>query len=268
MDKRPAPQRRSTRPTKAGPTLSLSLRRPDLARDWHPTKNGLLTLDQCAANNTHPVWWQCHQNPHHVWRASVKSRYSKRTGCRRCTLAVRAWNNESFHTRTLSRKSPELAATWHPTKNGTLTPNSVTFNSRQRVWWQCPSNPTHVWDTTVNNRQRSNCPFCAGRFHRAIDARHRWQDPISVAHRELMRHASHVIKSYMAVHRNVAAELQAVIHGLTADGPSDCHGLLRLCRHRTVGLRTLESQYPDDARVRPFYRRLPAHDHLAESAGA
>jgi hypothetical protein len=33
--------------------------------------------------------------------------------------------------------------------------------------------------------------------------------------RELMRHASHVIKSYMAVHRNVAAELQAVIHGLT-----------------------------------------------------
>ncbi|MDE3052166.1 MAG: zinc-ribbon domain-containing protein, partial [Nitrospirota bacterium] len=124
--------------------------------------------------------------PHHVWRASLKSRYSKRTGCRRCTLAMRAWNNESFQARTLSRKSPELAATWHPTKNGTLTPKDVTFNSRQRVWWQCPSNPHHVWDTTVNNRQRSNCPFCAGRFHRAIGSRHRWQDPISLTHPHLV----------------------------------------------------------------------------------
>jgi hypothetical protein len=99
----------------------LSARRPDLAREWHPTKNGRLTLDQCAANSPQSVWWQCHQNPHHVWRASVKSRYSKRTGCRRCTLARRAYQDESFHARTLSRKSPELAATWHPTKNGTLT---------------------------------------------------------------------------------------------------------------------------------------------------
>jgi len=66
----------------------------------------------------------------------------------------------------------ELAATWHPTKKGTLTPEDVTYSSRQRVWWQCPSNPHHVWDTTVNNRQGSNCPFCAGRFHRAIGSRH------------------------------------------------------------------------------------------------
>lgn len=186
MQKRLAPQRRSARTTTVGPKLPLSFRRPDLAREWHPTKNGHLTLDACATNSTQPVWWQCQQNPHHVWRASLKSRYSKRTGCRRCTLAMRAWNNESFQARTLSRKSPELAATWHPTKNGTLTPKDVTFNSRQRVWWQCPSNPHHVWDTTVNNRQRSNCPFCAGRFHRAIGSRHRWQDPISLTHPHLV----------------------------------------------------------------------------------
>src|SRR5262249_12029548 len=186
MHTRPAPQRRSTRAMKAGATPSLSLRRPDLAREWHPTKNGLLTLDQCAANRLQPVWWQCHQHSQHVWRASVKSRSSKRTGCRRCTLARRARNHESFQARTLIRKSPELAATWHPTKNGRLTPEDVTLHSRQRVWWQCPSNPHHVWDTTVNNRQRSNCPYCAGRFHRGMDARHRWQDPISVTHPQLM----------------------------------------------------------------------------------
>jgi ribonuclease HI len=42
-----------------------------------------------------------------------------------------------------------------------------------------------------------------------------WAFVIQQDGRELMRHASHVIKSYMAPHRNVAAELQAVIHGLT-----------------------------------------------------
>jgi len=184
---RPQPRGPARATTTARPTPPLSVRRPDLARDWHPTKNGRLTLDHCAANSPRPVWWQCSHNPQHSWRASVKSRYSKRTGCRRCTLAMRARHDESFQARTLSRKSPELAATWHPTKNGTLTPDDVTYHSRQRVWWQCPSNPHHVWDTTVNNRQRSHCTYCAGRFDRSTDTRHRWPDPIAVTHPQLVR---------------------------------------------------------------------------------
>ncbi|MDE3051112.1 MAG: zinc-ribbon domain-containing protein, partial [Nitrospirota bacterium] len=59
MQKRLAPQRRSARTTTVGPKLPLSFRRPDLAREWHPTKNGHLTLDACATNSTQPVWWQC-----------------------------------------------------------------------------------------------------------------------------------------------------------------------------------------------------------------
>ena len=42
-----------------------------------------------------------------------------------------------------------------------------------------------------------------------------WAFVIQHNGQELMRHASHIIESYMAPHRNVAAELQAVMHGLT-----------------------------------------------------
>ena len=41
-----------------------------------------------------------------------------------------------------------------------------------------------------------------------------WAFVIQQDGQEVMRHASHFIESYMASHRNVAAELQAVIHGL------------------------------------------------------
>lgn len=41
-----------------------------------------------------------------------------------------------------------------------------------------------------------------------------WAFVIQQDGQELTRHASHVIEPYMAAHRNVAAELQAVIHGL------------------------------------------------------
>lgn len=159
----------------------LSVRRPDLAREWHSTLNHPFTLDQFPGNSTKRMWWQCLIHHHHTWRASIKSRYSKRTGCRRCNLSKRP----NHPTRWLSVQSPEISATWHPTRNGALTPGDVSYSSRVRVWWQCSSDPLHVWDTTVNNRQHSGCPFCAGRILRSTGPRRRWRDPISITHPEI-----------------------------------------------------------------------------------
>lgn len=264
----PPKQGRSGRATgKTRPILPLSLRRPVLAQEWHPVKNGQLTLDAVAANSTQQVWWQCHRNPQHVWRASVKSRYSKRTGCRRCTLAMRTHHDESFQNRTLSRISPELAATWHPTKNGTLTPDDVTFSSRQRVWWQCPTNPHHVWDTTVNNRQRSHCPYCAGRFHRAIDARHRWRDPISVTHPQLI-HEWHPTKNGRVRPNLLTAGSKRLVWWQCArkaahtwQTPVHCRTLARgtcpLCRAERRAIRKLEREKHPQPRKTRFLRLRP-----------
>ena len=60
---------------------------------------------------------------------------------------------------------PEIASEWHPYKNGDLTPDQVTKNSRKRVWWRCKSNNEHEWQATVDNRSRgTNCPYCAGSY--------------------------------------------------------------------------------------------------------
>ena len=56
-----------------------------------------------------------------------------------------------------------MAAQWHPTLNGGLTPEMVTTGSNRKVWWQCPLG--HVWKAVIYSRagaQRCGCPVCAG----------------------------------------------------------------------------------------------------------
>ena len=59
---------------------------------------------------------------------------------------------------------PEVAAQWHPTLNGTLTPDQVTAGSHRTAWWECPSG--HIWKAIVYSRagpQKCGCPVCAGK---------------------------------------------------------------------------------------------------------
>ena len=63
---------------------------------------------------------------------------------------------------------PKVAAQWHPTLNGQLTPRMVTAGSRRKVWWQCPEG--HVWKAVVYSRagkRKCGCPVCAGRISEA-----------------------------------------------------------------------------------------------------
>ncbi len=62
----------------------------------------------------------------------------------------------------LAMKFPKIAAEWHPTKNGSLKPNNVSYGSKMRIWWLC-SQCGHEWITTVTDRTRakgSGCPEC------------------------------------------------------------------------------------------------------------
>lgn len=61
---------------------SLAVLRPDLAREWHPSKNGNLTPDMVTAGSDLRVWWKC-RSCGYEWLASVGHRVSG-TGCNRC----------------------------------------------------------------------------------------------------------------------------------------------------------------------------------------
>ena len=60
----------------------LATRYPDIASQWHPTKNGDLTPSDVLPGSHRLIWWQCEHG--HVWRAQVKSRVSG-SGCPVCS---------------------------------------------------------------------------------------------------------------------------------------------------------------------------------------
>jgi len=129
---------------------------PNVAREWHPTKNGQLTPFEVTPGSNKKVWWKCDKG--HEWEAVVHSRTSG-SGCPYCSGRRVGEDNN------LAVKYPEIAKEWHPTKNEELTPDQVTQSSNRRVWWQC--NQGHEWIVRIANRTGkggTGCPYCAGKY--------------------------------------------------------------------------------------------------------
>ena len=63
-------------------TNSLATSAPQIAREWHPTRNGRLTPKTIVRGSTRRVWWRCRHG--HVWRATVRNRVVGASGCPRC----------------------------------------------------------------------------------------------------------------------------------------------------------------------------------------
>lgn len=125
---------------------------PECIKEWHPTKNAPLTPDQVLHGSTRKVWWRCPEG--HEWEAVVYSR-SRGNGCPVCAgKSVIEGEND------LASSYPEIAAQWHPTKNGELTPTSVTPFSNRKVWWICEKK--HEYEAAIASRagRDNGCPIC------------------------------------------------------------------------------------------------------------
>jgi len=139
-------------PRKAAPTAPGSDRPrtgtwlyPALAAQWHPSRNGDLSPAHLLPRSGQPVWWRCGQG--HEWAAPPDRRVGG-VGCPYCAG---------------KRPTPDrnLAAQWHPTRNGTLRPDDVTPRAGTRVWWHCEHG--HEWQARLSSRTRgaTGCPQCA-----------------------------------------------------------------------------------------------------------
>ncbi len=60
---------------------------PDVAKEWHPTKNGTLKPTDVTTASQKKVWWTCRKG--HEWKASVDSRTVKRSGCPICNQEIK-----------------------------------------------------------------------------------------------------------------------------------------------------------------------------------
>jgi len=134
---------------------SLAARYPEVAAQWHPSKNGDLTPDQVCYAGGQLAWWQCQVAPDHVWRTRIVKRTGSGQGCPACAGLLVVDSN------CLATTHPDLAAEWHPTRNRSLSTQDVVAGTKKSVWWRCPINPRHFWRTHIYNRVRgSGCPHC------------------------------------------------------------------------------------------------------------
>jgi hypothetical protein len=129
---------------------------PELVREWDYERNVGLSPSDLSAGSGQTVWWTCARSPDHRWRAKPNNR-THGTGCPFCA------NRRVSITNSLAALFPALAAEWHPTRNGAVSPSDIVATSTRVAWWRCRQNEGHEWHATVRDRTRelTSCPYCS-----------------------------------------------------------------------------------------------------------
>ena len=145
----------------ATPSSNLAVARPDLAAQWHPTRNCGLRPETVRPGSAAAVWWLCPVHPDHEWRASPNARTNPATltGCPACSgYQLSVTNN-------LAALFPDIAAQFDPSFNGGRRSDQILAGTGEEITWRCDRGPDHVWTVSVVSRtaQGNGCPFCAGK---------------------------------------------------------------------------------------------------------
>ena len=123
---------------------------PEIASQWHPTRNGAWTAAQASPDSRRLAWWR---DPvcGHEWQSTPRERdkYTRR----RCPECDTILDSLAWH-------YPEVAAGWAP--ENTVSPWQVRpTDSDHLVEWVCDDDPRHRWTATpasvVNG---AGCPEC------------------------------------------------------------------------------------------------------------
>lgn len=126
---------------------------PELAKQWHPTRN-ILKPSEVMQRSSKKYWWLCNEG--HSFEARLSSRAQGEHGCPYCTnhIVLTGFND-------LYSINPELAKQWHPKLNGDITAEHVIATSPSKHWWLGACG--HEWEAKIMNRAAgTGCPYCTG----------------------------------------------------------------------------------------------------------
>ena len=128
---------------------------PEIAKEvfeWDPT-----TL---VSGSNQERFWECPKgHPPFLQKVKLKVKAGAGKGCPYCA------GKKVLPEESLQARFPDIAAQWHPTKNGDLKPDQIAIKSNKKIWWQCQKFEDHIWNTPVYVRTRSGgtgCPDCGG----------------------------------------------------------------------------------------------------------
>lgn len=131
--------------------------RPDLWCEWDFEKNDELDLDiwKMTKATTKSTWWICP-----VYKESYLLKTRLRVNQKVTSLFVSG--HLVCKKNSLEHIYPNLAKEWHPTLNGDLTPNNVTYKASIKVWWKCKKG--HEWNAEIYQRHvGTGCPTCSNK---------------------------------------------------------------------------------------------------------
>jgi len=126
----------------------------EIAQEWCYKKNCGFGPEDFSYGSKVVVWWQCPVSKAHVYDMAIQERTGGKSNCPYCA-GKRVTQDNS-----LAELEPSVADSWHPTKNGKLTPRDFTAaSSKKKIWWMCQEG--HSWQATVKDRtQGRGCPHC------------------------------------------------------------------------------------------------------------
>ncbi len=136
---------------------------PELAKQWHPTRNGDLQPDAVRAKSNKKVWWRCPLVLEHEWEAVVASRH--KSGCPHCYHELKLTN---WIVGSDSKKRPEQLRD-RTTLFSELVAlgaekdrlGSLYVGDTRKLTWKC-STCNQSWDNQLRKRaiQGQGCPYC------------------------------------------------------------------------------------------------------------
>ena len=151
---------------------SLQVKFPDIAEQFHPTKNGDIKACQITAYSNDEYWWLCPNKCAEGCPHEYKMIVSNKTQGQGCPFSGCCSSPKKccFHT-SLKTTHPEIVAYWDTDKNEyIILPEQITHGSNLMVHWKCPKTCdkgcSHEWEATVASTVRQKdcdiCLYCSG----------------------------------------------------------------------------------------------------------
>ena len=125
---------------------------PEIASQWHPTKNGKLKLATISPDSRRAVWWRDPVCDHEFQSTPRERDKYQRLRCPECYTIL---DSLAFH-------YPDIADEW--SSMNPVSPWHIRPNTSQLVeppLWTCRRDPAHTWRTMPAARVNgSQCPEC------------------------------------------------------------------------------------------------------------
>ena len=141
--------------------------REDLLLDFDNDKN-LFSPKEILYGTQTKVKWKCHICGHE-WEVGAYNRTTANASCPACIGHVALFGKNDLYTIAKQKNLDFILDEWDYEKNGSRTPQNVTFRSGYNAHWKCANG--HTWQNLVRNRtsQGAHCPYCTNRLAWAGD---------------------------------------------------------------------------------------------------